>query len=215
MARTLDNYSRYEDSLEAEAFISLYDANQMGTAAGRPIEGGLLNYTVAFDPVLLADSAFQEGLSVETYSGLRSELNSILAYGSRKIEAFLENTNCVASVVLPVLNDLQYTTIPEEEIVSNAVSAEVLVEIEKEGLKNAVYHALSLAEETYSSLESLRISTKYDPEISGLRNFEIELTVSGEPEKVLDEEIKYRTVLASRLDKRAMELIALTYIWKS
>jgi len=95
------------------------------------------------------------------------------------------------------------------------ISRETLCEIEKEGFKSEVYTAARIARETFTNLHSIEITVQSDPEIPDRRKTRMSLTVSGQPEVVLNEESSFKKRLCRAISFRGCETISFTYRWKS
>lgn len=70
-----------------------------------------------------------------------------------------------------------------------------------------------IASRTYVSLGKIDILFEHDPEIAGRCMIRLLLTVSGAPEKVLEEESKFKKYLRERLSSQTCEKITVTYRW--
>lgn len=95
------------------------------------------------------------------------------------------------------------------------ISPEVVREAEERSLTDDLESGVKLAQENYSTLESIDINIEYDPEIVDRKTIRFTLTVSGEPELVLKDEFKFKERLYSALDIKTCEQITTTYKWKS
>lgn len=101
------------------------------------------------------------------------------------------------------------------EIVSEQMPHEVFREIERWGLKNQVFTTLRLIRETYSGWRMSNVSISSDPEIPERRRIRITITVSGTPEDVFQDELRFKERLYSTLDIKVCELITVTYNWET
>ncbi len=95
------------------------------------------------------------------------------------------------------------------------ISPEVVREAEERSLTDDLESGVKLAQENYSTLESIDINIEYDPEIVDRKTIRFTLTVSGEPELVLKDEFKFKERLYLALDIKTCEQITTTYKWKS
>ena len=95
------------------------------------------------------------------------------------------------------------------------ISPQVVREAEEGSLTDDLESSVKLAQENYSTLESIDIKIEYDPEIVDRKTIRFTLTVSGEPELVLKDEFKFKDKLYSALDIKTCEQITTTYKWKS
>lgn len=100
------------------------------------------------------------------------------------------------------------------EMISRSISGTVLTEIEKRGLKNEIYRALTFACQEYRNLNAMSVAIKHDPEIAERTTIRIILTVSGTPENVLDDEKKFKRRLFSSVEAEACKAITVSYNWK-
>jgi hypothetical protein len=90
---------------------------------------------------------------------------------------------------------------------------DVLLEIRKENLQNAINTAITIARETFKSLQGIEVGAAYDPEIPGRKTFRLMLTVSGNPIDVLCDERQFKKQLYPVLGETAREKITVTYNW--
>ncbi len=95
------------------------------------------------------------------------------------------------------------------------ISSQVVREAEERSLTDDLESSIKLAQENYSTLESIDINIEYDPEIVDRKTIRFTLTVSGEPELVLKDEFKFKDKLYLALDIKTCEQITTTYKWKS
>lgn len=95
------------------------------------------------------------------------------------------------------------------------ISPQVVREAEEGSLTDDLEPIVKLAQENYSTLESIDINIEYDPEIVDRKTIRFTLTVSGEPDLVLKDEFKFKDKLYSVLDIKTCEQITTTYKWKS
>jgi len=108
-----------------------------------------------------------------------------------------------------------YENPPITEILLQYALPDVLREIHKENLQDAVSRAFKISKEAFRNLHDINISTAYDPEIPGRKTFRMVLTVSGNPVDVLSDERKFKKQLYPILDAKARGKITLTYRWKN
>lgn len=100
------------------------------------------------------------------------------------------------------------------DIAANAISREVLKEMEAEGIKSQIYLSLAIAKKSFSTLHDFKVTIEYDPEIQDAKKFEIHLIVKGSPETVFKDEQKFKKKLRETLDKKSLDFIVLTYAWE-
>jgi len=103
----------------------------------------------------------------------------------------------------------------QTEILLEYALPDVLLEIQKENLQDAISSAITISREVFRNLHGINIGIAYDPEIPGRRTFRMVLTVSGNPVDVLDDERKFKKQLYSILDARGREKITITYRWEN
>lgn len=115
---------------------------------------------------------------------------------------------------LPVANRTEAYSAPDTDIAANAISREVLKEMEAEGIKSQLYSSLAIAKKSFSTLHDFKVTIEYDPEIQDAKKFEIHLIVKGSPETVFKDEQKFKKKLRETLDKKSLDFIVLTYAWK-
>jgi len=94
------------------------------------------------------------------------------------------------------------------------IDIEVLKEIEAEDIKSQIYSSIAIIKQTFSTLDSVKVTVEYDPEIQDKKVFELHLTVSGDPQKVFEDELRFKDALYQKLDKRSLSFITITYAWK-
>jgi hypothetical protein len=125
---------------------------------------------------------------------------------------------CVVPVVnvytLPFANETEAYSAPEMDIAANAISREVLKEMEAEGIKSQMYLSLAIAKKSFSTLHDFKVTIEHDPEIQNAKKFEIHLIVKGSPETVFKDEQRFKKNLRETLDKKSLDFIVLTYAWK-
>lgn len=95
------------------------------------------------------------------------------------------------------------------------VAPQVIHRADEENLTEDLKTALKFAEENYSTLKRIEVNIEYDPEIVDRKTIRFTLTVSGEPELVLKDELKFKENLYTALDIKTCEQITTTYKWKS
>lgn len=96
-----------------------------------------------------------------------------------------------------------------------AIHPEVIWEAEEEAVIDDLETSIKIAQDTYSTLKRIEISIEYDPEILDRKTIRFTLTVSGEPETILQNEALFKHHLRSSIDARARELITVTYGWEN
>jgi hypothetical protein len=95
-----------------------------------------------------------------------------------------------------------------------AIDPQVVREAEEETLIDDLEAAISLAQETYFTLNKIEINIEHDPEIVGRKTIRFTLTVSGEPDTVLENEALFKKHLRGSISSSARELITVTYSWE-
>lgn len=103
----------------------------------------------------------------------------------------------------------------QTEILLEYALPDVLREIQKENLQDAISSAITISREVFRNLHGINIGIAYDPEIPGRKTFRMVLIVSGNPVDVLDDERKFKKQLYSILDARGREKITITYRWEN
>jgi len=91
---------------------------------------------------------------------------------------------------------------------------EVLLQVEEWGIEDQVFTAIQLAEATFRNMRSYDIRLSTDPELPNRKRIRIILTVTGSPEKVFEDEIRFKEKLYSNIDAMACELINISYNWE-
>lgn len=95
------------------------------------------------------------------------------------------------------------------------IHPEVVREAEEETLTDDLETSIELAQDTYSTLKRIEISIEYDPEILDRKTIRFGLTVSGNPETILQNEALFKQRLRSSINRRTRELITVTYGWEN
>jgi len=95
----------------------------------------------------------------------------------------------------------------QTDILLEYAMPDVLREIQKENLQDAVSRAITISKEVFKNLHDINISTAHDPEIPGRKTFRMVLTVSGNPVDVLADERKFKKQLYPILDAKASRLL--------
>jgi hypothetical protein len=101
-----------------------------------------------------------------------------------------------------------------DAVALECVSAKVFEQIKVWGIGNQVETALGIVREIFRSLRGHEVAISTDPEIPGRKRIRIILTVSGEPEQVLEDEIRFKKRLYSTLGVEECEPITITYKWE-
>lgn len=96
-----------------------------------------------------------------------------------------------------------------------AIHPEVIWEAEEEDITYDLETSIKIAQDTYPTLKRIEISIEHDPEILDRKTIRFVLTVSGEPETILQNEALFKQNLRSSIDNRARELITVTYGWEN
>jgi len=95
-----------------------------------------------------------------------------------------------------------------------AIHPEVVREAEEETLTDDLETSIELAQETYSTLKKIEVYIEHDPEILDRKTIRFGLTVSGDPETILQNEALFKQRLRSSINHRTRELITVTYVWE-
>ena len=93
------------------------------------------------------------------------------------------------------------------------IHPEVIQEAKQEAVTDDLDTSIEIAEDSYSTLIGIEVSIEHDPEILDRKTIRFTLTVSGEPETILQNETLFKYRLRSSIDHRALELITVTYNW--
>ena len=94
-----------------------------------------------------------------------------------------------------------------------AIHPEVIREAEEKSLTNDLDISVELARQSYPALSKIAVNLERDPEIQERRTIRFTLTVSGDPETILQNEGVFRQRLRSKIGDRARELITISYNW--
>ncbi len=106
------------------------------------------------------------------------------------------------------------TSQEQTAILLEAALPDVLREIQKENLQDAIGSAITISREVFGNLHGIKISIAYDPELPGRKTFRIILAVSGNPADILTDEQNFKKRLYPILDAREREKITITYEWE-
>jgi hypothetical protein len=98
--------------------------------------------------------------------------------------------------------------------VSETISPEVVAESEANGWTDELETAIALAKATYTTLKRIELLLEKDPEIKSRETLRFILTVSGNPEQILEEEGKFKRQIRTKMHPNIREKITLTYYWK-
>lgn len=139
-----------------------------------------------------------------------------LTYGwcdlwSKEVEAFFEG------LLAEVWREgaVNIGTVEDIKIISEYVSDETLREMEDWGIAKQVEEILKIIHLTYLTCDKIELNISTDPEIPERKRLRVTLTVSGEPEHVLEDELQLKEQVYSDADLReAYEFITVTYKWK-
>jgi hypothetical protein len=105
--------------------------------------------------------------------------------------------------------------IPEPKIdVLVRVAPDVIKKSKANGWWDELNIAIVLAKTTYTSLKKIELFLEKDPEIPDRETIRFILTVSGNPEQIIEEESKFKKHIRSKIRQRTRENITVTYYWK-
>ncbi|MBC8468544.1 MAG: hypothetical protein H8D56_03650 [Planctomycetes bacterium] len=94
------------------------------------------------------------------------------------------------------------------------IHPEVIQEAKEEAVTDDLDTSIKIAEDSYSTLIKIEVSIEHDPEILDRKTIRFGLTVSGEPETILQNEALFKQRLRSSINRRTRELITVTYVWE-
>ncbi|MGA2916772.1 MAG: hypothetical protein ABSE89_12180 [Sedimentisphaerales bacterium] len=100
------------------------------------------------------------------------------------------------------------------EILATSETPQVIEEAKAEKIEQDLETSIGLIREIYSTLREIKLSVKYDPEIEGRKTFCFNLTVSGDVDTILNDEVLFKKNLISKISDHAFGLIVITYNWK-
>ena len=98
--------------------------------------------------------------------------------------------------------------------IQERISPEVVAESEANGWTGELETAIALAKATYTTLKKIELLLEKDPEITDRETIRFILTVSGNPEQILEEESKFKKNIRSKIRQHTRENITITYFWK-
>ena len=113
------------------------------------------------------------------------------------------------------VSQVEQKQISQKQDISVAINPEVLDEMEKNSATNDLKKIVKFAQEIYLNLKRIEISTEYDPEIADRKTIRFTLTVSGDPERILQNETQFKKQLRSNIKLNTRQLITVTYNWKN
>lgn len=93
------------------------------------------------------------------------------------------------------------------------IHPEVILEAEESAIHD-LETSIKFAQETYSTLKKIEVYIEHDPEILDRKTIRFGLTVSGDPETILQNEALFKQCLRSNINRRTRELITVTYGWE-
>lgn len=106
------------------------------------------------------------------------------------------------------------TTSKIEKRISVTVAPDVVAESEAKGLTDELETAIELAKTIYTSLRKIDLLLEKDPEIPDRETLRFILTVSGNPEQILEEESNFKRHIRNKIRQHTRENITITYYWK-
>lgn len=111
------------------------------------------------------------------------------------------------------------TFIPElyeetRESIPITIAPQVVLKANEENLIEDLETSVNLVQESYSTLRGIHVDIEHDPEIADMETIQFTLIVSGDPETILKDEALFKQQLRSNIDRRARELITVTYKWE-
>lgn len=92
-----------------------------------------------------------------------------------------------------------------------SIHPQVVREAEEKTLTDDLETTIQLVRETYPTLKKVAVNIEQDPEILDRKTIRFILTVSDEPETILENESLFKHRLRSRINSLARELITVTY----
>jgi hypothetical protein len=98
--------------------------------------------------------------------------------------------------------------------VSDTISPEVVAISEANGWTDELETAIAFAKSTYTTLKKIELLLEKDPEIVDRETIRFILTVSGNPEQILEEESKFKRQIRNAIKQQIREKITVTYYWK-
>jgi hypothetical protein len=105
--------------------------------------------------------------------------------------------------------------IPEPKIdILVRVAPDVIKKSKANGWWDELNAGIVLAKTTYTTLKKIELFLEKDPEILDRETIRFILTVSGNPEQVLEEESKFKKHIRSKIRQHTRENITITYYWE-
>jgi hypothetical protein len=105
--------------------------------------------------------------------------------------------------------------IPEPQIsIPVKVARDVIEKSKANGCWGELNVVIELAKATYATLKKIELLLEKDPEIPDRETLRFILTVSGNPEQILEEESKFKKHIRSKIRQHTRENITITYCWK-
>jgi hypothetical protein len=105
--------------------------------------------------------------------------------------------------------------IPEPKIdILVRVAPDVIKKSKANGWWDELNATIVLTKTTYTTLKKIELVLEKDPEIQDRETIRFILTVSGNPEQILEEESKFKKQIRSKVRQHTRENITITYYWK-
>ena len=105
--------------------------------------------------------------------------------------------------------------IPEPKVdILVRIARDVIEKSKADGSWGELKTAIELAKTTYTTLKKIELFLEKDPEIQDWETLRFILTVSGNPEHILEEENKFRKQVRCTIRQEICEKVTITYYWK-
>ena len=187
----------------------------------KTLESDLTTFREHQSEVWSATATFFESLQTENadISVRRTLVPGVYSRGVSRVRELMSPANSFGEW----LTDVLVLNVPKDGTIHvqsrgrsllEYASAPVIAQIREWGIQDQVNKALAVIPNTYRTLRETVLNISEDPEIPDRQRLRVTLTVSGTPEEVFEDELRFRDWVCSELDTKAGELITITYEWE-
>jgi hypothetical protein len=172
-----------------------------------------LTWPTAKDPVL-SFAISKRTVSVEERSQIDLEEALSMAQTFFRLSTLLEGNPDRGRVFIYNATGVVNGNIPEPKInILVRVARDVIEKSKANRCWDELNAAIELAKATYTTLKKIELLLEKDPEIPDRETMRFILTVSGDPEQILEEESMFKRDIETRINPRIREIMTVTYYW--